>query len=143
MKALIDRENITDYIPQKAPIVMIDEVISCGEKEIVSRLEVSENNMFVLDGKLTESGLIENIAQTAAAKVGYECHLRNIPVPVGFIGGVSKVEVTDLPPIGAQIETTVTIKNDVMNVTIISGSSKVGNQDLISCEMKILIQQED
>lgn len=143
MKALIDRENITNYIPQKPPIVMIDEVISCSEKEIVSRLEVTENNMFVLDGKLTESGLVENIAQTAAAKVGYECHQRNIPVPVGFIGGVSKVHVVDLPPIGAQIETTVVIKNDVMNVTIISGHSKVGDQDLISCEMKILIQQED
>lgn len=142
MKVLITQENITQYIPQRAPIVMVDEVLSCEEKEIVSCLEVREDNMFVLDGKLTESGLVENIAQTAAAKVGYECHLRQIPVPVGFIGGVSKVQVNDLPPVGAKIETTVTIKNDVMNVTIISGSSQIDGKELISCEMKILIQQD-
>lgn len=142
MKALITQENITQYIPQRAPIVMVDEVLSCEEKEIISSLEIREDNMFVLDGMLTESGLVENIAQTAAVKVGYECHLRQIPVPVGFIGGVSRVQVNDLPPVGSKIETTVTIKNDVMNVTIISGSSQIDGKELISCEMKILIQQD-
>ncbi|UXP30765.1 3-hydroxyacyl-ACP dehydratase [Reichenbachiella agarivorans] len=142
MKALVSQENITDYIPQRAPIVMIDELIECTDRLVVSQLKVREDNIFVLDGQLTESGLIENIAQTAAAKVGYECHLRKIPVPLGFIGGVSKVIVSNLPIVGSLISTTVQIKNEVMGVTIISGTSEAAGQPLATCEMKIMIQAE-
>ncbi|PIB36177.1 hypothetical protein BFP72_12615 [Reichenbachiella sp. 5M10] len=141
MKALINRDRITEYIPQKAPIVMIDELLTCTDVEVISQLEVREDNMFVYEGEMTESGLIENIAQTVAAKAGYECHQQQIPVPLGFIGAVSKVSIVQRPKVGSKIRTTVTIKNDVMGIMIISGSSEEDGQPLAHCEMKIMIQQ--
>lgn len=142
MNPLINRQEIIQYIPQRTPIIMVDEVLTYEEAEITTNFEIREENLFILNGRMTESGLIENIAQTAAAKAGYTCHLKQVPVPLGFIGAVSKVLVHGLPPLGSRIETQVTIKNDVMGVTIVSGRSELDGELLIECEMKIIIQQD-
>ena len=53
----------------------------------------------------TEPGLLENIAQTAAARAGYEAKKENEPVRVGYIGAVKNFEVFDLPGLHDMIET--------------------------------------
>ena len=44
-----------------------------------------------------EPGLVENIAQTAAARAGYISHTENKPVLVGYIGAVNNLQVFSLP----------------------------------------------
>lgn len=140
---LVNKNNITDYIPQRFPIVMIDNLLSCDDNTVVTDFLVREDELLVLNGQLSESGLLENIAQTAAAKVGYECHIRQIPVPLGFIGGIGKVKINKLPEIGETVKTIVDIDKMVFGVTIIKASSFVGDELLISCEMKIVIADQE
>lgn len=142
-KPLVNKDNITDYIPQRSPIVMVDNLLSCEDDKVITNFFVREDELFVLDGHLTESGLLENIAQTAAAKVGYECHMRQIPVPLGFIGGIGKVKVHKLPKIGETVKTIVDIDKMVFGVTIIKANSFVDEEVLISCEMKIVIADQE
>ena len=139
---LVSKSNITDYIPQRQPIIMVDNLVSCEENKVVTDFYIREDELFVMNGQLTESGLLENIAQTAAAKVGYECHIREIPVPLGFIGGINKVQIHQLPKIGQTIKTIVDIDKIVFGVTIIKANSYANDQPLISCEMKIVIEDQ-
>ncbi|MEZ4947941.1 MAG: hypothetical protein R2784_00870 [Saprospiraceae bacterium] len=45
---------------------MVDKLWHSDEKETLSGLFISEDNLFVENGHLAEPGIMENIAQTAA-----------------------------------------------------------------------------
>jgi|SRR5579859_5374501 len=132
---------ITDYIPQRPPMVMVDELIRCDHERAVSSLQIRAENIFVENKKFTEAGLIENMAQTAAAMVGYDCASRNVPVPVGFIAAVKNLAIESMPDVASTIQTSVIVTNQVMNVTIIEGRVEQMGKSLCTCEMKILIQK--
>lgn len=136
---MIHETDILPFIPQRAPFVMIDELTACDEQSARTLFYVKEDNPFIKKGVLTEPALVENIAQTAAARIGYICSRENKPVPIGYIAAVQNLKIERLPITGDTLETEITIKNQVLNVTIISGHSRVGGKLVASCEMKIFI----
>lgn len=142
-KALMKGEEILELIPQRPPVVMVDafygEVGVCS----YSGLMVSNDNIFCEQGKLREPGLIEHVAQSAAARVGYACKRDNIPVPVGFIGGIKNFKITRLPLVGEKLCTTVKIEQEIMGVTLISTKTQIGQDVVAECEMKIFLKTED
>lgn len=140
--AIVKKENITSIIPQRAPIVMIDSLETCEKEGASTLFKITEDNLFVSDGVMSESGILENIAQTAAAKVGREYQLLNEPVPLGFIGAISKINIEDLPNVGDEIETVIKIKQEIFDVTLITGICKLGDKKLAECEMKIIVAQD-
>ena len=133
--------NILPYIPQRAPIVMIDTLVSVGGKCTETTFEVQKDGLFVSDGKLQEAGLIENIAQTAAACVGYTCALNKEPVPVGFIGAIKNLTIDYLPSVGEKIETRVEVLEEIFDMSLIKGESFVNGKPVLSCEMKIVLKK--
>ncbi len=140
---LVTKQHITEYIPQKNPMVMIDTLNFCEGNVTTTNFEIRTNNIFVKDGYLQEPGIIENIAQTAAVKAGYEVKKLGAEPLVGFIGAVKDLAIYDLPKVGDVIETTVTIKMEVMGVTLIDGVTMCNGQKIAECEMKIFIQKPE
>ena len=138
---MMEPTSILDYIPQRPPMVMVDELIQCDHETATSSFQVTAGNIFVGDEKFTEPGLIENIAQTAAAMVGYQCAAKKIPVPIGFIAAVKNLKINFMPAVESTIQTSVRITNEVMNVSIIEGRVEQSGKLLCTCEMKILIQK--
>jgi len=136
--------EIFSLIPQRPPFVMIDRFFgqSADEKSGSSAFKITEGNIFVEDGAFTEPGLIENIAQTAAARIGYICKTEKKPVPIGYIGAVQNLEILALPKINEEIKTEITITNEIFNVTIISGKILCEGKLLAQCEMKIFISNQ-
>ncbi len=118
---------------------MIDALESCDEGGASATFEVKADNLFIENGLLREPALIENIAQTAAARMGYICQQEQKPVPVGFIGAVQNLKISSLPKIGDVLTTAITIKNQIFNATIIEGAISVNSEYIVSCEMKIFI----
>ena len=54
------------------------------------------------DGYLTAPGVLENMAQSSAARIGYLCKfILHVPVRVGYIGAIRKFRVYRLPAVGA------------------------------------------
>ena len=92
-------QNILSLIPQAPPFVMIDELLVSSELSAKTGLTIREDNIFVQDNCFQEPGLLENIAQTAAARVGYDAKATNTPVPVGYIGAINDVKIFDLPKV--------------------------------------------
>ncbi|MCH5599889.1 3-hydroxyacyl-ACP dehydratase [Niabella ginsengisoli] len=132
-------KNILSYIPQRDPFVMIDTLETCSDNAATTTFTVRADNIFLKDGKLCEPALVENIAQTAAARMGYICQQEQKPVPVGFIGAVQNLKITNLPKTGDLLTTAVTIKNQIFNATIIEGAISINEEYIVSCEMKIFI----
>ena len=120
---------------------MIDGLVSCNETSSTTTFQVKAENLLVHDGKLSEAGITENIAQTAAAGLGYMTLQSNSPIEIGYIAAVKNLEIFAQPEVGDVIETNVTIINRVFDVTIVSGSVKCGDILLAKCEMKIFLNK--
>ncbi len=73
-------ENITSLIPQKYPFVMVDKLLYIDETSARSSFYIKGDNVFVKNGFFTEGGLLENMAQTAALKAGYNSDAANKPI---------------------------------------------------------------
>ncbi|NVM64815.1 putative hotdog family 3-hydroxylacyl-ACP dehydratase [Mucilaginibacter sp. SG538B] len=139
---ILPTQDILPLIPQRSPFVMIDKLLSSTDDNTVTSLQVKADNVLVSDGELSEAGLTENIAQTAAADAGYAAQQLGKPVQPGFIGAVKNLEVFALPKVGDTIETEVKIENQVFDVTIIKGKITCKGITIAQCEMKIFIQPQ-
>ncbi|MCO5260995.1 MAG: hypothetical protein M9916_12720 [Crocinitomicaceae bacterium] len=138
---LIDKSSISKYIPQRAPFIMVDELITANETHFESQFIVDKSNLFLKNGLLSESALIENIAQTCAAGFGYVNSLKGDEAgKLGFIGSVSRVEVKDVAKELDALTTKVEVISTFDTIHLIEG--KVYNKnsnELISCQMKIVV----
>ncbi|PSL29836.1 3-hydroxyacyl-ACP dehydratase [Chitinophaga ginsengisoli] len=135
----IHTDNITAYIPQRTPIVMISGILEVKDNITRTGLQIAADNLFVEDGVLKSPGLLENMAQTAAARVGYVAQQENTPVPIGFIGAVKDFEVFEFPPAGSFIETTTEIQSQVFNATMVAARVTLNGKVMAQCELKIFI----
>jgi predicted hotdog family 3-hydroxylacyl-ACP dehydratase len=137
---IVSQDNITSVIPQGHPFVMIDQLVSSDEICSSTTFLIKAENVLVESGELSEAGIIENIAQTAAAGFGYITQKNKKPIVVGYIAAVKNLEIFALPKVGEIIETNVVVTNQIFDVTVISGSVKRNGELLGSCEMKIYIK---
>jgi 3-hydroxyacyl-[acyl-carrier-protein] dehydratase len=130
--------NISDLIPQRPPMQMIDKLLKADDRSATGSLEVTLSNIFVENGLLSESALIEFIAQTAAAFTGYTNLTKHGLVAEGYIGAVRNLVVNDLPVVGAVLTCNIEVINEIVGFTIINGNVYDQEQLLASCEMRIL-----
>jgi len=118
---------------------MVDELLHCDESCTRTAFHIREENVLVANGEFTEGGLMENIAQTAAARAGYLAMRENKPVLPGYIGAVKNFEVFGLPKVNNDLVTEISIENQVFDVTVISGIVMCNDIIVARCEMNIFI----
>ena len=137
-----NESDILELIPQRHPIVMVDKFL--GIEDNVSRTEftILEDNIFVNNGEFSECGLIEHIAQSAAARVGYVFKSKDMPIPIGYIGSVNDFSLVENPRVGDTISTTVEILQEVFNITLIKAHCVVNDKEVATCKMKIFLAND-
>lgn len=138
---MITIENIEILIPQRPPFVMIDTLLSFSEQSTTTAFTIRADNIFVEHGSFKEPGLVENIAQTAAARAGYISQTESKPVLVGYIGAINNLKVFALPKTGDELITEITIENQIFDVTLISGKITCNAVLIAQCNMKIFINK--
>jgi predicted hotdog family 3-hydroxylacyl-ACP dehydratase len=131
--------NILSLIPQQPPFVMIDRLEHSDETTTRTNFLVREENVLTINGVFSEAGLLENIAQSAAARAGYIARLENKPVRIGYIGAVKNFEVYSLPKTHDELVTEIKIEDVVMEVFILSGKIWCDQQLIAQCEMKVFM----
>lgn len=136
-------QNILQLIPQAPPFVMVDQLTYTDDSITRSSFTVTADNCMVDKGCFSEGGLMENIAQTAAARVGYLASLKSRPVAGGYIGAVKDLEVLFLPAIGSELITEIKIENQVFNVSVISGQVWCNDELCARCEMKVFLNADE
>lgn len=134
-------EDIETLIPQRPPFVMIGSLQHYDASVTRSGFTVDGDNIFVEQGYFTEPGLVENIAQTAAARAGYIAVTESKPVQLGYIGAIKDLEIYKLPTVNDELVTEIELINEVFNVSVIKGKIWCSNVLMAQCEMKIFISQ--
>ena len=138
-------EDITlrELIPQRPPFVMIDRLLSCDMVVTTTALEIREDNLFVANGRFSAEGLMENIAQTSAARMGYINLNRGDKVKIGVIGAVSNFEVFRTPRVGEHIVTTIKVEEELFKITLVKAFIKCDDELLAQSNMKIALMDVD
>ena len=62
--------SILKYLPHRPPMQMVDTITHINDTSIVTKFLIPEDCIFLEKEYFTESGLIENMAQTCSAIVG-------------------------------------------------------------------------
>ena len=136
------REHIKDLLPQRAPMIMVDHLISHDNERTLSGFKILENNVLVDGGRFSEAGLLENMAQTAALSNGYEAYKTGEAAPLGFIGAVKNLKISSLPQVGQAIETIISVKHQVLNASIVEAQVSIEKEIIASCELKIFLNPQ-
>ena len=129
---------ILELLPQRPPFVMVDHLTDFSETQSTCCLTVRADNVFFEKGCLAAAGLIEHIAQTCAARLGYyNKYVLKTGVRLGFIGEVKNLNILRLPREGELIETTITVMQEIFDVTLVSAEVRVGTEVIATTGLKI------
>ncbi len=134
---------LNELLPQRPPFVMIDRLVLCDAVFAVTELTVREDNIFVENGHLTSSGLIENIAQTCAARIGYLNLNAGGTVKIGVIGAISNLDIVRTPKIGEKLETTVELISEVFQMTLVDAVVRSNDEEIVRASMKIALTDKE
>lgn len=138
----LDKIDIHELLPQQEPFVMVGKLIHFDMERTVTNTIIDEKNIFVEDGVFTASGIIENIAQTCAARIGYvNKYILKKGIQLGFIGAIRNMNLVRLPKVGETIETTITTVEEIFGMTLVTATVKVGDEVIAESEMKIALSE--
>ncbi|MCC8176660.1 MAG: pseudouridylate synthase [Bacteroidales bacterium] len=135
--------DVHELLPQQEPFVMIDRLEHFDQKRVVTSTTVNADNLFVENGRWSESGLIENVAQTCAARIGYiNRYILSKGIQIGFIGAIRNLAITALPQVGTEITTEVEIQEELFGMILAQAAVRQRDTVLLTTEMKIAIKEE-
>ena len=137
----IQEDELLTLIPHRHPMVMVDSLVEASEDAATSTLLIKDENIFVADGKLSEVGIIEHIAQTAALRIGYICQQEGQPVRNGFIGSFKKFKLQRRAKSGELLKTDLKVMQSVGNITMISAKVHANNEHIADCIMTVELEE--
>ncbi|MDR1005176.1 MAG: pseudouridylate synthase [Prevotellaceae bacterium] len=140
----LDRIDIKELLPQQPPFVMVDKLLAIDRVHTQTQLTVRPDNLFYEQEHLTASGLIENMAQTCAARMGFiNKYVNRSQVKLGFIGAIRNLRVFRTPTAGEQLTTSIEVIEEVFQMTLVDARITVGAETLVSAGMKIALSDID
>ena len=139
MENSLETINVLDLLPQRPPFIMIDKLVFSDEVVTTTKFLVRSDNIFMEGDVLNACALVENIAQTCAARMGYINYVNHEKVRIGFIGSVRNLNILRPIRLGELLTTSIEVKEEVMQLTLVEASVKVGDETVVTAEMKIAL----
>ena len=136
---MIKGKELHSLLPQSYPMLMIDTLVSSDKDKTITNLTITEENIFCFNGKFREPGLIENMAQTAAARSGFEAKKNKENLKTGYIGSIKNLQINSLPKINKTIETEIVQKTVIGNISVIEANIILNKEIIAKCEMTIIL----
>ena len=135
-----EKIEILELLPQRKPFIAVDRMLHFDKIMTITSLKIVQDSLFVENGLFTEAGVMENIAQTCAARMGYiNKNLQSGSVKIGFIGSVKNLVIEELPRVGDELKTTIEVVSEIFTITLVNAKVEVADKLIASCEMKISI----
>jgi len=121
-------------------MVMVDTLWQADKGQIISGLKIVADLIFVEETLLREAGILEHVAQTAALGAGYGSRQSGQELHIGFIGSYKDVHILQLPTIGEELRTTLTLKYEIQNCTAYDALVACGTRQIAHMEIKLFLQ---
>jgi predicted hotdog family 3-hydroxylacyl-ACP dehydratase len=134
-----ETSDIQSLIPQRPPILMVDSYGYEDELNCHSSKAIPTGNMFLDEtGRISAEGILEHIAQTAAAHIGYLRKQAGEKVNLGYIGDIKRCTVTgNMPKAGETLHTRMTVTSQVGSITLVSAETSASSGPILNCRMKL------
>lgn len=133
--------NAAPHIPQRPPVLMVDSFLECDTSLIITQYTIPKDHIFVQNGQLEAAGLVENIAQTCATRIGWLN--REKPVKIGVIGSVSNLEILRFPSVGQTLITRVDVLSEIFEATVVHAEIKCEGETIAQCDMKVFVSDQN
>ena len=140
----IDKIDIHELLPQREPFVMVGRMVYFDMGRCATRTRIAPGNLFVEKGRFTASGIIENIAQTCAARIGYiNKYILKKGIQLGFIGAIRNMNLYRSPEAGEEIETEIVTIEEVLGMTLVSAKVTAGEETIAEAEIKNALSDKE
>ncbi len=131
---------VGELLPQQPPFVMVGHLVQIDDKATTSTFEIQADNIFCEAGVFSAAGMMENIAQTCALRMGFiGKYLSGGEVQIGFIGAVRDYQVHGLARVGETLTTRVEVQEEVFGMTLAKAEVRAGQRLLAATEIKIAL----
>ena len=92
---------IEALLPHRAPMRFVEALTDCTDTTATATAHFTANHFAVVDGAVLESALVECVAQTAAAALGYRARAQGTSDAAnpGMLAAVSNFKIHTRPPL--------------------------------------------
>ncbi len=134
--------DIREIIPQQPPFRMVDRLLSYDETVSEATLLLRPDNIF-LDDTFQTAGIVEHIAQTCAARIGYyNKYILHRDIVIGYIGAIRQLDVKRHPSVGEELLTRIEVLSSAFGMTLVSAEVSTSQGELIADgEVKIALSE--
>jgi len=109
----------------------------------VTETTIAADNTFVEDGVFSAAGIMENVAQTCAARIGYyNKYVLMRGIQIGYIGALRNFEILSRPAVGDTITTTVDVVEEVFGMMLATATVVRGAETVATASLKIAVKDE-
>ena len=116
-----EKIDIHELLPQQPPFVMVDKLMHFDETVTTTTFEVRADNIFVDDNK----------------------YILKRAIQLGFIGSIRNMQVMRTPSVGENLTTTITVREQIMGLTLVDATILVGEEIIVTAEMKIALSDQE
>lgn len=136
--------DIHTLLPQQEPFVMVDTVTGFSSEGITTETVVRADNLLAEAGHLSAEGVMENIAQTCAARIGFvNRYILRQSIQVGFIGAIRNFHIHRLPETDETITTEVRLVEEIFGMVLASATVTGERGPVAETEIKIALDGGD
>jgi len=130
--------DVSELIPHKPPMLMIDNLLEINERASVSEMTVRDDMLFVDgSGKLAEASYPEIISQAVAAQEGFRRFGGKNPLVEGFLLGIKNFEILGESRVGDDLRISLQKKTRFGDFGILSGEIFRGDELIARGEVKV------
>ncbi len=131
--------DILSLIPQRPPFVLVSRLLIADEAHAVTEFTIPADCPLLHDARFTTAGLLENMAQTCAARIGYLQLAQQQPVRIGYIGALNPLEVHTWPVVGDTITCEVVLTESVFDISLFHCTTRLGDTLLAEGNLKLAL----
>jgi 3-hydroxymyristoyl/3-hydroxydecanoyl-(acyl carrier protein) dehydratase len=138
--------KVTDLLPQAEPFLFVDKITDFNYETHACKTSffISQHTRLVEDNRLTEAGLLENIAQTCATQIGFvNKYILKKDIQIGFIGAVKNLKITNFARREDTLETSIDILTEFADMKIAYCTVRVANEIIAEGELKIALKPNE
>lgn len=132
-----------EILPQRPPVLLVDQLVHYDPACVRTVYTVPQEGLLIQDGCLSEAGVLEHIAQSSAARIGYiSKYILHIPIRIGYIGSIRNGLIYRLPRCGERLETVITLRQEMMDVTMVDAEVYSAGELLAQANLKTALGGE-
>lgn len=133
--------DIHTVLPQQEPFVMVGTLTRFGMTSSTTETLIREPNVFVDGGAFSPCGMMENIAQTCAARIGfYNKYILHNEVQIGYIGAIRDYVVSGAAKAGSVITTTVDVDEEIFGMTLAHATVTCEGRTIATAQIKLAVK---